>query len=333
MTEQTEQNPVPNSAHEVPTRLGNMPISFFAVVMGLGGLTLAWQKAEHLLFIPIEASIWLSIVSGAVFVMLVGFYGAKTVLHRPHVIKELNHPVRLSFFPAITISMLLLSVTTLHTQPDLARVLWIVGAAAHLALTLYVLGEWINQSHFNINHMNPAWFIPVVGNIVAPIAGVELGYVDASWFFFSIGLVFWVVLMAIVFYRIIFHNPLPDKLAPTLFILIAPPAVGFISYLKLTGDLDPFARILYFSALFTTLLLFTQLAKFARLKFFLSWWAYSFPLAAMTIATLVMYEKVGQVWYEYFAMALFGILNLVLALLIVRTIEAMLRGQICVEED
>ncbi|MBL4614214.1 MAG: C4-dicarboxylate ABC transporter, partial [Magnetovibrio sp.] len=153
-----------------------------------------------------------------------------------------------------------------------------------------------------------------------------------SWFFFSIGLVFWLVLMVIVFYRIIFHNPLPDRLLPTFFILIAPPAVGFISYVKLTGGVDTFAIILFNTALFLTLMLATQFVRFARLKFYLSWWAYSFPLAAMTIATFVMADVTGKDWYHTLAMALFVILNMVLAILAVRTIEAMLRNQICVTE-
>ena len=104
--------------------------------------------------------------------------------------------------------------------------------------------------------MNPSWFIPIVGNILVPIAGVPLGYTDISWFFFSIGIVFWPVLLTIIFYRIIFHPALPGKLIPTFFILIAPPAVGFLSYMKLTGEMDNFARILYFSGLFFTLLVF-----------------------------------------------------------------------------
>lgn len=316
-----------------PTRLSNMPVSFFAVAMGLSGLTLAWEKAQQVRFLPVHAGGALTIITSGVFLALLGFYTAKCVIYRPQVMRELGHPVRLSFFPAITISLLLLSAATFEFHTGLSKALWIVGAAGHLALTLYVLGAWINQTHFEIHHMNPAWFIPVVGNIVAPIAGVQHGLIEPSWFFFSIGLVFWVVLMVIVFYRIIFHNPLPDKLAPTLFILIAPPAVGFVSYVKLTGGLDPFARVLFFAALFITLLLFTQLAKFARLKFFLSWWAYSFPLAAMTVASLVMAELTGKGWYHTLGMTMFVVLNLVLALLIVRTIEAMLRGQICVAED
>ena len=117
---------------------------------------------------------------------------------------------------------------------------------------LYVLHVWFNHEHLKIAHLNPAWFIPAVGNILVPIAGVGLGYIELSWFFFSIGILFWIVLFTIIMNRVLFHEPLPAKLAPTLFILIAPPAVGFVSYIGLTGGggIDGFARILFYGALF-----------------------------------------------------------------------------------
>jgi len=296
-------------------------------------LTLAWEKAEQATIMPFMASPYHALITAVVFVLLLGFYIAKYVLHRKAVLMELHHPVRLSFFPAISISMLLLSAICFEFNTDLSRALWLSGAMLHLLLTFYVLSAWMNQTHFEIQHMNPAWFIPVVGNIVAPIGGVQHGFIDTSWFFFSVGLVFWLVLFVIVFYRVIFHNPLPDKLLPTFFILIAPPAVGFISYVKLTGGVDAFSTILFHTALFLTLMLTTQIVRFARLKFFLSWWAYSFPLAAMTIAAFLMAEVSGKDWYHTLALVLFVILNIVLALLTVRTIEAMLQGKICLPED
>ncbi|HEY9080050.1 SLAC1 anion channel family protein [Magnetovibrio sp.] len=325
-----------NPEPQVPattTRLENMPISFFAVVMGLCGLTLAWEKAEQVMIMPFMVSPYHAAITAVVFVLLLGGYLAKYVLHRDAVFKELRHPVRLSFFPAISISLLLISVVAYPFDPQISKILWLVGAGLHLLLTLFVLASWINHTHFEIQHMNPSWFIPIVGNIVAPLGGVQHGFIDASWFFFSVGLVFWLVLKVIVFYRIIFHNPLPDKLLPTFFILIAPPAVGFLSYVKLSGGIDAFATVLFHTALFLTLMISTQMMKFARLQFFLSWWAYSFPLAAMTVAAFVMAEATGKDWFQVVAVGLFIILNMVLALLAARTIEAMLRNRICVVED
>jgi tellurite resistance protein len=209
--------------------------------------------------------------------------------------------------------------------------LWAVGATLHLLATLYVMSSWIHHSKYEIAHLNPAWFIPVVGNILVPIAGIHHASPEISWFFYSVGIFFWPVLTAIIFYRLIFHGSLPDRLMPTLFIFIAPPAVGFISYYNLIGGIDAFARILYGIALFFTLLLFAQVRLFARLKFFLSWWAYSFPLAAITIATLIMFKDTGQAIYSSLAMGLLVILTLVIAMLLTRTALAVARREICVE--
>jgi len=132
--------------------------------------------------------------------------------------------------------------------------------------------------------------------------------------------------------RLIFHHPLPAKLMPTLFILIAPPAVGFISWTTLVGQVDPAARILFFAAVFFFVLMIPQLAKFARLPFALSWWAYSFPLAALTIAQFVMAEHSGVEFYRWTGFVLYALLAAVIAGLTIRTLIAMVRGEICLPE-
>jgi tellurite resistance protein len=313
-------------------RLKHFPVSFFATTMGLSGLTIAWEKAEQVLQLPFNISLMLMLLVGGLYLVLAAIYLVKMATHRQAVIGELHHPVKLNFFPASSISLILLSIVTLGHYPLLSLVLWGIGSAAHLLFTFYVMGAWINHQHFEIQHMNPAWFIPVVGNILVPIVGVSHGFVEVSWFFFSIGLVFWMVLLTIIFYRVIFHNPLPAKLVPTFFILIAPPAVGFISYFKLVGEIDAFAHILYYAGLFFTLLLFTQFRKFTGLKFFLSWWAYSFPMAAITVATFVMYKNLGSVWFKGGAVLLLVVLTLIIAMLVFRTLRAIAKREICVEE-
>ncbi len=55
----------------------------------------------------------------------------------------------------------------------------------------------------------------VVGNIVVPLADVKLGHVEASWLYFSAGLVFWILLFTIVLNRIIFHHRIAALLLAT----------------------------------------------------------------------------------------------------------------------
>jgi tellurite resistance protein len=300
--------------------------------MGMSGFTIAWHRAESLLALPVTPSPILLALTIGIFILLVLVYAAKLLKYPQQVKAEFAHPVKLNFFPTISIGLILLSIALLPYAPAVSAIGWSIGATLHLIFTLYVLSAWMHQTHFEINHINPAWFIPIVGNILVPIAGVHHASPEISWFFFSIGLVFWLVLLTIIFYRMFFHQPLPARLLPTLFILIAPPAVGFVSWVQLTGEVGAFARILYYIALFLTLMLLTQLNRFLRLEFFLSWWAYSFPMAAITIATLTLYHQLQLPFFLGLGMVLLGVLTLLIAVLVVKTVRAIKQRAICIEE-
>jgi len=316
---------------DTSSRLKNFPISWFAMIMGMAGFTIAWSRAEHVFGLGFALSPILLPVTAALFVLLATLYLAKVARYPQEVLGELNHPVKVAFAPTISIALILLSTAFLHDAPQLSFGLWAVGATLHLAATLYVMSSWIHHTKYEIAHLNPAWFIPVVGNILVPIAGIHHASPEVSWFFYAVGIFFWPVLTAIIFYRLIFHASLPERFMPTLFIFIAPPAVGFISWYNLVGGIDAFGRVLYGIALFFTLLLFVQVRRFARLQFFLSWWAYSFPIAAITIASLVMAKETGLASYSWLAGGLLAVLTGVIAMLLVRTGLAVARREICVE--
>lgn len=312
-------------------RLEFFPISFFAAVMGLSGFVIAWTKAQHVWGTNLHISAILALVPTVAFLAIAYFYARKLAGFPNAVRQELQHPVKLSFFPAISISLILLSIVYLELIPDLSKLLWLLGSALHLGMTLYVLNAWMHQEHFQIQHMTPAWFIPAVGNVLVPIAGMQHGFTEVSWFFFSIGMLFWLILLTIVFYRILFHAPIDSRLLPTLFILIAPPAVGFIAYMKLQhGGLDVFGRILFFIGLFLTLMLFSQFKRFAKLDFALSWWAYSFPIAAITLANFVMYQASEKPVYLWLANGLLVLLTVLIAALVSKTAKAIRNEKICV---
>ncbi len=322
----------PSAPEPNPTsRLAHFPIALFATVMGSAGLAIAWLKAHQLNGLPLDIGIGLRWLASGLFVLLLVSYLLKLLRHPTAVRSDFAHPVKLNFFPAISIGLLLLAVSWAQDAPGAARVMWMIGATAHLLFTLAAMTSWIHHSHYQITHATPAWFIPVVGNVIVPIAGMRFAHPDLSWFFFSIGIVFWLVLLTIILYRLFFHDPLPPRLMSTLFILIAPPAAAFLAYITLTGEVDNFARVLYFSALFLTLLLGLNGLRFLRLPFFISAWATSFPLAAITIASLEMQARSGG-FYNLLSGVLLTVTTVLVAILILKTVQAALRGQICVPE-
>ncbi len=313
-------------------RLAYFPVALFSSVMGVAGLALAWTKASHVLGAPAEAGLLLRTAATGLYVLLWMLFLVKCVRYPQAVLADLAHPVKINFSAAIAIGLLMLSMLWASDWPGLAEWLWGVGALAHLFITLYAISSWIFHSHYTIQHANPAWFVPVVGNILVPVAGAAFAPLEVRWFFFSIGLVFWPMMKTIVLYRLFFHEPLPPKLMPTLFILIAPPAVGCLAYVGLVDQVDALARILYAVALFITLLLASNTLRFVRLTFAISAWAYTFPLAAMALASFTMAARTGVPAYGWLAQACLAVLSVLVALLAFKTVQAARHGHILVAD-
>ncbi|MCK5708742.1 MAG: SLAC1 anion channel family protein [Candidatus Aureabacteria bacterium] len=313
-------------------RLKNFSISFFSITLGLIGYALVLQKAEHILKL-FHCYAYVLYLTIAVFTIILTIYLIKVFNYPEELKKELEHPIKINFFPILAKIILIASIIYLNINMQISRVLWIIGTILQLSFSIIVLSIWLKNSKIEYHHMNPAWFIPIVGNVIVPIAGIKHGFVEISWFFFSIGLIMWLTLFVIVFNRLIFHDPIPEKLIPTFFILFAPPAIAFIAYVNLTGLIDPFSRILYYISLFLLIFIFAQVKMFSRIKFYLSWWAYSFPMSAITIATMLMYHKTGYVFFKILAFILLIILSLIISYLAYRTSKAIIYRELCVNEE
>ncbi len=313
------------------SRLKFFPIMMYAIVMGISGLTIAYQKAVEFLGFSENLANVMMYVSLGLFSVITLIYLTKFVTYPKAVISEWNHPVRINFFSAVSISMLMLAIITTKDFPTLHTIFWYAGAGMHFFMTLYTLSFWINHNQ-EIGHSNPAWFIPIVGNVLVPVGGIGLASHTVLMYFFSVGLFFWIILTAVLLNRIIFHKQLAQKFMPTLFIFIAPPAVAFIAYFKLTHQIDMFAQILYALAVFFTFLIFFMIKKFVGLKYFISWWAFIFPLAAMSIASMIVSHKLHDTFSYYFSYFMMGVSTLMTLLVIYQTIRHMFKKEICIQE-
>ncbi|WP_294958359.1 SLAC1 anion channel family protein [Sulfurovum sp.] len=309
------------------------PVQLFAVIMGLSGLSIVFAKAYHLIDMPYWIYGTFLLIDTVLFLGIFTAYMFKWLIYPEAVKKEFYHPVKSSFMAAISISFLLVSIAYYDFAPTVSILFWYIGTPLQLFLTLTVIRYWINND-LKVVHANPAWFIPIVGNILVPVVGVDAAPLYVSLFFFAIGLFFWIILFTIMLNRIVFHHPLAKKLIPTLFIFIAPPSVGFISYFRITdGSIDMFSIILYFVALFTLFLLLFMVKNFDTKEFFISWWAYTFPLAAVTIATLLMYMSLRNSITYAASVALIILTSLVVGYVTIKTLHACRTEKICVSEE
>ncbi|MEA3384665.1 MAG: SLAC1 anion channel family protein [Campylobacterota bacterium] len=303
----------------------------YAIVMGMSGLTITYQKAHLWLGFPHIIGNILMYITTSIFLIVSIVYIKKYFTYKMAVKKEFSHPVRINFFAAVSISMLMLAIIFKEEYSTISSIFWYPGALLHFYLTMHTISFWINKNQ-EMAHSNPAWFIPIVGNVLVPIGGVGFASTGVLLYFFSVGIFFWIILFSVILNRIIFHHQMAVKFMPTMFILIAPPAVGFIAYYKLYGVIDFFAMTLFNLALFFTFLVAFMYKNFVKIKFFISWWAFVFPVAAMAIASMLMYHKTNDITLLGLSYVMVTVVTVIISVVIYQTIKHMKQEEICIQE-
>ena len=100
----------------------------------------------------------------------------------------------------------------------------------------------------------------------------------------------------------------------------------------MSGEVGHFGHFLLSVAYVFALLVATQAPKFRTMPFALSWWALSFPIAALAIASFGYAEAAGSAAHRFIGAGLLALLLAVVAGLILRTALAIRAGTICVPE-
>jgi tellurite resistance protein len=280
---------------------------WFSLVMGLCGLSLAWQRASPALGASAAAiALVLGLLAAAVFVLLLGASVLRWVRYPQALADDLQHPVRHAFVAALPVSLLLLAAVGVAfdgphgTGALLWRVVWWLGSLLQIGVSLWVLGRWLAPgAHPQPGQgpgsaglwpgITPVLLIAVVGNVVAPLAGVPLGIEGWSLAQLAIGVFLWPVVFTLILVRRIAHSPLPERMMPSWFITLAPPSVIGLSMVQLQAPLA-LVQGLWGIALFIALLLLPVARRVAAQPFGLPCWALSFPLAAFTSLTLRLAE-------------------------------------------
>ena len=145
------------------TFLAAPPVSAFTMVMGLSGLSLSWTKLASLANWPIanDVALGFGLLAACVFVLLSLGLLRKQFQAPEKILEEWHHPVKSSFFAAISVGMTLLSAVLFPYSHVGAEILWFASAGVHLLAILSVLNAWVHRENLQAAHACPVWFIPV----------------------------------------------------------------------------------------------------------------------------------------------------------------------------
>ncbi len=274
---------------------------------------------------------------------------------------DLRHPVKGGMTATAAGALLTLAVGVGKVGPGFllqpvilpsVAVLAVAGAALALLIGWEFLAEVFTSKDAALVQMSGAWFVPPVVTIIVPLAvlpllvanpGAAADLMALSWAFLGMGAILYVVVTATLFMRSISHPLPPAGLAPTLFIGMGPAGLLGLDMVRLAqvsvemGLADqalirailPGATMMWGFGLWWMVSAVTVLRRgYATLPFSLSYWGFTFPLAAWTIATLAL----ARAWDSGLLLAIGWIATAALTLLwsyvVVRTIAGIRSGTI-----
>jgi tellurite resistance protein len=323
-------------------RLEHLAPVWFVVVMGWCGLATAWLRATELLG---EMALGVGLVAALVALLIFGLLSLACIvrLHvHPHAVQaDLQHPVRHAFMATLPISLMLLSALgvrlfwgTSSWLDVMLRAVWCAGSLLELAATVWVLGRWLRpqaEGGLQWATFTPVLFIPVVGNVLAPLGGIPMGLGAWATAQFGMGVLLWPVLQTLMVVRLVQAGPLPARMSPSLFIMIVPPSIIGLDLAQLEA---PLAMVwaLWGIGLFFVLWVLTQLEAVRTQPFGMAHWGLSFPLAAFTTLTLHLAQASDGRWLQLPALLMLAITSLVILGLSLGTWRGLRRGDLLVPE-
>lgn len=306
----------------------NIPLSFFGMAVGPLALANAWRGAVNVWALPTLPATVLAWLGLAIWMVLLGAYLRKWHVAPDAARAEMADPVQSSFAALIPTSTLLATQLIHPYAPNVATVLFIVATVGQLVLGATLHGRlW--QGGVRPETLTPAAYLPAVApGFVGATTAMLFGWHSLGMLLFGASLLSWIAIESMILNRAAVNAPLPEARRALLGIQIAPPVVGGTAYMALTqGQPDLFAYALLGYGLYQALVMLRLLPWIGTQRFSPGYWAFSFGVAALPGMAIRMVTR-GAGDMEGVAFGLFIAANVIIGLLIWKTVALALRGNL-----
>ena len=328
-----------------------MAPGWFASVMGTSVTSLAaWFIFKGTAFAWVSDV--LHYLACAMMLVLGVFALLRIFLYPRQVFETISHPVEGSFYATFPIALLVMAGqwSARGIDPFWVGTLWWVGVAGTFLCSYIVLFRLFTLDKLRLEMVTPAHFIPAVGLVVIPVAGASLAgqavgamrelYFGINMLGMGAGVFMYIALVAIVMGRHFLAPAIEGKMTPTLWVHLAPLGViplSMLSLLHAVGNEGALAYGLLVAMgfmgaslwwLVLALAMTVRNALLGKLPFALSWWAFVFPIGAITVLAIRLSSLANLTILPFAADGLMTLLLLVWLAAAVGTVRGLANGSI-----
>ncbi|KAI3823856.1 hypothetical protein L1987_05302 [Smallanthus sonchifolius] len=292
-----------------PSILVNINASYFRICISRGGQALLWKTlSEKTDISPTNDNLSIKLPSTAFFliwclslcilVCLSTLYTMRCIFHFNMVKAEFKHHVGVNYLFAPWISWLLLLQSApsfvFRNKYSYGYVWWLLIIPV-VGLDVKAYGQWFTtEKRFLSTVANPTSQLSVIGNFVGAHAAIKMGWRETGTCLFTLGLAHYMVVFITLYQRLSGSNHLPSRLRPVFFQFVATPSMASLAWKSINGSFDTQCKMLFFLSLFLFISLASRpmLFKKSVKEFSVAWWAFSYPLTFLALASTAYAQHV-----------------------------------------
>lgn len=315
--------------NENEARVLNLPVGYFGMVLGTIGMGVAWRYASTIM--PVSHSIGDALVVLAIMMwgLLTLAFLTRAVRFPYSVWQEMHHPIASSFVSLFPATTMLVAIGVTPWARPLALALFCLGVALQLGYAAWqTAGLW--RGEHPADATTPGLYLPTVANnFISAMACGALGFNDAGLVFLGAGVISWITLEPAIVQRLRSGGVLSVPLRTSLGIQLAPALVACNAWLSINGgQADVFAKMLFGYGLLQLLFMLRLMPWYLRQAFNASFWSFSFGISALASTGLHLGHVSGSGFFRNLALPLFIFTNIVIGLLLIKTLLLLLQGKL-----
>ena len=300
--------------------LAHFPNTAWAVTIGLGAQSHLWQQLQVTPFtgeyISSAFYIFFWYLTLMAWILVSSLYALKFCRFPEICIREYNHFVRVYFFFAPLVTLLLLAIVTPTALSNLVflRALWLVVCICQMLLFQRINARWMFSDQGHLLSARPPYLLSTVNWLLLAVLGniIELSEawgVDLPAFCLGAGC-FYYSIATFTILQVSHTAAAAEKLRgqPSLFLMLAPPTVAEIAFAQFEGRFGRVSQGLMGVVLVMASVLLYLGPQFVQKPPLVgTYWAYVFPTAGVAKTSLQYAATVGTLGANLFAVSCSGV--------------------------
>ena len=260
-----------------------IPLNTLAIPFGLAGLAAVWAGASKDLgwWAGIADALW--VLAAIVWVSMIVAHAIRGAKSDETLVTQLRHPAQGPIAALLPIVGMLLGATLYRLAPVAGTVLVVASIVVAALFAGWLLSYWAG-GHLQVDAIHGGYFLPTVAaGLVAATTAAEIGLTSIAIGAFAVGILFWLIIFALMLARLATRPALVAPLTPTLAIIVAPPAVAGTAWFAISeGQQGPVEYALAAVTVVMVLMQVFLIPRYRSLRFSLGFWSFTFPFAAVS---------------------------------------------------